>query len=45
MKNLGYKIYTANLKNHMHKTLDAIISEKRSAATKNRTTLNTFSTI
>ena len=27
-KNLGYKIYTAILKNHMQATLDAIIKEK-----------------
>ena len=43
--NLGYKIYTAILKNHMQKTLDAIIGEKQSVATKNRTILHTFSTI
>ena len=43
--NLGYKIYTTILKNHMQKTLDAIIGEKQSVATKNRTILNTFSTI
>ena len=43
--NLGYKIYTTILKNHMPKTLDAIIGEKQSVATKNRTILNTFSTI
>ena len=43
--NLGYKIYTTILKNHMQKTLDAIIGEKQSVATKNRAILNTFSTI
>ena len=43
--NLGYKIYTTILKNHMQKTLDAIIGENQSVATKNRTILNTFSTI
>ena len=42
---LSYKIYTTILKNHMQKTLDAIIGEKQSVATKNRTILNTFSTI
>ena len=43
--NLGYKIYTTILKNHMQKTLDAIIGENQSVATKNRTLLHTFSTI
>ena len=43
--NLGYKIYTAILKNHMQKTLDAIIDENQSVATKNKTILHTFSTI
>ena len=43
--NLGYKIYTAILKNHMQKALDTIIGEKQSVATKNRTLLYTFSTI
>ena len=43
--NLGYKIYTTILKNHMQKTLDAIIGENQSVATKNRTILQTFSTI
>ena len=43
-KNLGYKIYTAILKNRMQTTLDAIIGEKQSAAIKNRTILHTFST-
>ena len=43
--NLGYKIYTTILKNHMQKTLDAIIGENQSVATKNRTILHTYSTI
>ena len=43
--NLGYNIYTTSLKNHMQKTLDAIIGENQSVATKNRTILHTFSTI
>ena len=43
-KSLGYKIYTAILKNHMQKTLDAIIGENQSAAIKNRTILHTFPT-
>ena len=43
--NLGYKIYTAILKNHMQKTLDAIIGEKQSVATKSRTILHIFPTI
>ena len=43
--NLGYKIYTIILKNHMQKTLDAIIGENQSVATKNRTILHKFSTI
>ena len=43
--NLGYKIYTTILKNHMQKTLDAIIGENQSVATKNRTILHTFFTI
>ena len=34
-KNLGYKIYTTILKNHMQATLDAIIGENQSAAIKN----------
>ena len=34
-KNLGYKIYTTKLKNHMQATLDAIIGENQSAAIKN----------
>ena len=33
------------LKNHMQKTLNAITVENQSAAIKNRTKLNTFSTI
>ena len=44
-KNLGYKIYTTILKNHMQKSLDAIIGENQSAAIKSRTILNTFSNI
>ena len=40
--NLGYKIYTTILKNHMPKTLDVIIGEKQSVATKNRTMLYIF---
>ena len=44
-KKLGYKIYTTILKNHMQKTLDAIIGENQSVATKNRTILHKFSTI
>ena len=43
--NLGYKIYTTILKNHMQKTLDAIIGENQSVVTKKRTILHTFSTI
>ena len=43
--NLGYKNYTTIIKNHMQKTLDAIIRENQSVATKNRTILHTFSTI
>ena len=43
--NLGYKIYTTILNNHMEKTLEAIIDEKQSVAAKNRTILHTFSTI
>ena len=42
---LGYKIYTTILKNHMQKTLDAIIGENLLVAIKNRTILDTFSTI
>ena len=43
--NLGNKIYTTILKNHMQKTLDAITGDNQSVATKNRTLLHTFSTI
>ena len=43
--NLGYKIHTTILKNHMKTTLDAIIGENQSAAIKSRTILQTFSTI
>ena len=43
--NLGYKIYTTTHKNHMQKNLDAIIGENQLVATKNRTTLNTFSMV
>ena len=43
--NLGYKIFTTILKNYLQKTLDAIIGENQSVATKNRTLLHTFSTI
>ena len=43
--NLGYKIFTTILKNYLQKTLDAIIGENQSVATKNRTILHTFSTI
>ena len=43
--NLGYKIYTTMLMNHIQKTTDAIFGENQSVATKNRTLLHTFSTI
>ena len=43
--NLGYKIYTKILKNHMQKALDAIIGENQSVVTKKRTILHKFSTI
>ena len=43
--NLGYKIYTKILKNHMQKILDAIIDQNQLVATRNRTVLHTFSTI
>ena len=43
--NLGYKIYTTILTNHMQKTLGPIICENQSVATKNRTILHTFTTI
>ena len=33
-KKLGYKTYTTILKNHMQKTLDAIIGENQSPAIK-----------
>ena len=42
---LGYKIFTTILKNYLQKTLDAVIGENQSVATKNRTILHTFSTI
>ena len=42
---LSYKIYTTIVENHMQKTLDTIIGEKQSVATKTRTTLHTFSMI
>ena len=42
--NLSYKIYTIILKNHMQKTLDAIIGKNQSVATKIRTILHTFPT-
>ena len=44
-KRLGYKIYTAILKNHMQTTLDAIIDEDQAVAIKSRTILHIFSTI
>ena len=44
-KSLGYTIYTTILKNHIQKTLDAIIGKNQSAAIKNRIILQTFSTI
>ena len=40
--NLGYKIYTTILKNHMQATLDAIIGENQSAAIKNKTITHIF---
>ena len=43
-KNLNYKIYTTILKNPKQKVLDAIIGENQSAAIKNRTVLDVFST-
>ena len=43
--NSGYKIYTKIVKNHLQKTLDAIIGENQSVATKNRTILHTIYTI
>ena len=44
-KNLGYKIYTTVLKNHMQTTLDAIIGKDQTVAIKNRTMLHIFFTI
>ena len=41
-KNLGYKIYTTILKDHMQATLDAIIGENQSAAIKNKTVTHIF---
>ena len=41
-KNLGYKIYTTILKNHMQATLDAIIGENQSAAIKNNNIAHIF---
>ena len=41
-KNLGYKIYTAILNNHMQATLDAIIGENQSAAIKNNNITHIF---
>ena len=43
--NLGCKTYTTIFKNHVQKTLNAIIDENQSAAIKNRTILHTFSSI
>ena len=40
--NLGYKIYTTILKNHMQATLDAIIGEKQSAAIKSNNITHIF---
>ena len=40
--NIDYKIYTIILKNHVQKTLDAIIGEKQSAVIKKRTTFRIF---
>ena len=40
--NLGYKIYTTILKNHMQATLDAIIGENQSAAIKNNNITHIF---
>ena len=44
-KNLVHKIYATILKNHLQTTLDTIIDENQSAAIKNKTILDTFSTI
>ena len=41
-KNLGYKIYTTILKNHIQATLDAIIGEKQSAIIKNNNITHIF---
>ena len=41
-KNLGYKIYTTILENHMQITLDAIIGKNQSAAVKNNNITNIF---
>ena len=41
-KNLGYKIYTTILKNHMQGNLDAIIGENQSAAIKNNNITHNF---
>ena len=41
-KNLGYKIHTTILKNHMQATLDPIISENQSAAIKNNNITHYF---
>ena len=43
--NLGYKILTTTLKNHMQKTLDTIVAKNQSVAAKNRTILHTISTV
>ena len=41
-KNLGYKIYTTILKNHMQATLDAITGENQSVAIKNNNITHIF---
>ena len=41
-KNLGYKIYTTILKNHMQGTLDAIVGENQSVAIKNNNITHIF---
>ena len=41
-KNLGYNIYTTILKNHMQKTLGAMIGENQSAAIKNSNITQVF---
>ena len=43
--NLGYKIYTTILKNHMQKSLDSIIGKNQSVGTKNKTIFHTSSAI